>query len=209
VKASEVQNTLAAPHTVELQPSAFFDGWEKRPRVAVIAGLRRLSCDETLRTHTEAAEKADSFHPGLSHDDSVWLKSYDMVRLHLVLSEALVEPHDVTKPWMDGRFTDDLVEMSGDKAVSSVFSDAGLSRLYDEFEVLTILDSPTQPPADDEQLADMSAAIQEGFFFSTIAPGVGPEEEAEQRRAIVEMQMRTLFGYILRLHRDGFAPARG
>lgn len=209
MKAAEVPTGSTAPHIVELAPSAFTEAWSTRPRATVRAGLRRLSADECLLAHTEAAEKADAFHPGLDHSDQVWLTSYDILRLHIVLGFALVEPTDVTAAWMAGRFTGDLVEMSGEKAVSSVFTDAGLSRLYDEFEVLTVLDSPTQPPIDEEELATMVTAIAAGEFFATINPGQGPDEEATKRIGIVDGQIRTLLGYVYRLHRDGYAPARG
>ena len=79
----------------------------------------------------------------------------------------------------------------------------------DEFEVLTIVDSPTRPPSDDDQLAEMTMGLIDETFFTTIDPGIGPEDEAEKRRSIVEGQIRTLLGYVYRLHRDGFAPARG
>jgi len=201
----------APPMQVLLRPSCFSESLEGRPRETVKVGLRRATADELLNAHLEAAKKADEYHPDHDRTGMVWQTTYQTLRFHYILGYVLTDEEDVTETPAFWDFQDGSVMIgpspTGQGVVSRFFTRDGLGRLYDALELLTLKDNPTWPLATNVQIENMIDQIDEGTFFTSIAPGEGPgdPDAQEERRLSVERQIRRLLGYVIHLHDTGFA----
>jgi hypothetical protein len=209
-KAADHDALKAPPMRVLLRPSCFSERWENRPRETVKIGLRRATADELLSAHVDAARDADRLHPGTERDTELWQTTFQVIRFHHVLGYVITDENDVSEPPPFWSFLDGSIMIApsptGGHAVSRFFTRDGLGRLHDALELLALEDNPTWTPASNDKIDTMVGQLDDGTFFSTIAPGAGPDdaEAMEERRAAVEKQIRRLFAYAIHLHDTGF-----
>ncbi len=96
-------------------------------------------------------------------------------------------------------------------------TDGGVERLFDELELLTVLDSPSRPEASDAALADFAERLRAGTFWRDVRV---PDEDLTgldeplrrqvlaRRRVRLEIQIRRVFAFALELAAgEPLAPA--
>lgn len=208
----------APPRVVTLPPTAFVDAWRGRPQGPYKVGLRRISADEQEFAKKEAVERADILFPNLAHDDQVWLETFDVILLHVTLSYVLVQPDDVQKPlwqradggsWvqLDMNTSEGLAAARNPSGVvvSTRFTKEGLGRLFDELNILSVLNNPLWPEIDDSDVEELGEELYTGMFFADLdapARATETEEDVAARRA-VSGQIRSLLGYVRTLREEG------
>jgi hypothetical protein len=206
----EKPSPFAPPLVVNVPPSAWSDVWVEHPKEIVKLGLRRITADALLAAHVEAAKKADEYLPDEEHESALWQITQQTIRLHIVLCYALTDPTDYRSPPMLWGHQDGtmwvLPEPSGEGIISARFTREGIAMLYDALEIVAVKDNPTYPVLGDAETERLGEELVDGTFFASITPGVGPDDDdsREERRALVETQIRRLLGYVDHLRRTGF-----
>ena len=216
MKASTALATYARkpPRVLSLLPNAFADTWKDKPTQAVAVGLKRIAEADQRAARVEAAKKADALHPDLAHDDPIWIEAYNQALMHACLGFALTQPEDMSQPLWPLQF--DVLPYR--------LAEGGVERLFDELELLTVLDSPSRPEATDAQIADFAERLGSGALWTTLRVPeddlVGVEEGLRRqalarRRVRLEIQIRRVLAFALELadgeplapvHDGGSAP---
>lgn len=211
MKASQLKFSEKPPVVVALGPRCFSSRWTNRPKELVHIGLRIASADEQLRAATEATTRADRLltDPRVSkygHDDERWQAVYEVCRLHYLLGYIMTSAQDVNAPFWAQQFGDILMceqevsEAGGLPIVSARFTDAGLERLFDEYDALCIASSPVWPPASDDELKRLGARLVDGSFLEGLTSAA---KEGNSEAAHVEMQIRRFLHRVVHLRSVG------
>jgi hypothetical protein len=192
---------------ISLPPSAFADTWKDKPAQLTRIGLKRIAEADQRAARVEAAKKADALHPAGTHDDPIWVEAYNQALMHACLSFALTQPEDATQPLWPLQFD----------VLPHRLTDGGVERLFDELELLTVLDSPSRPEASDAALGDFSERVRSGAFWATLHvrdDGLDGLDETLRRQALarrrvrLEVQIRRVLAFALELAGgESLAPA--
>ena len=170
-------------------------------------GLRVASADEQLRAAAEAVERTKLLLPSCGPDDPAWAATYEVCRVHYLLGMVMTSAADVNAPFwarQDGSLL--LCEQDpaapGDPPVTSLrFSDAGIARLWDEYDALCLADSPVWPEASAAELQKLGVRLADGTFLGELdAAGQAGNTEARH----VAAQLRRLCHYVVHLRTHGF-----
>lgn len=140
-----------APRTVKLAPSGFADTWDGKPEAPVEMGLRLIPEGELATARSVAVKSAMQLHPELDERSDIWLEAYNQALMHWAIAHALCRPDDVTQPFWE--MAEDLVPIA--------LNSAGTLRLYEELELLTVLESPLSPEIDDVGIETLSAVMSD------------------------------------------------
>jgi hypothetical protein len=200
MKASVALATAARkpPRVVALPPNAFADTWKDKPNQPLRIGLKRIAEADQRAARVEAAKKADALHPSCPHDDPIWVEAYNQAVMHACLGFALTHPDDLAQPLWPLQFD----------VLPHRLAEGGVERLFDELELLTVLDSPSRPEASDETLADFAERLHAGTFWGEMHV---PDEDLAgldeplrrqalaRRRVRLEVQIRRVLAFALEL----------
>jgi hypothetical protein len=186
------------PRVLSLPPSAFADTWKDKPAQPTRVGIKRIAEADQRAARVEAAKKADALHPSCTHDDPIWVEAYNQALMHACIGFALTQPEDLTQPLWSLQFD----------VLPHRLAEGGVERLFDELELLTVLDSPSRPEASDAALADFTERLRSGAFWATLRiPDDGLEgldeplrrEALARRRVRLEIQIRRVLAFALEL----------
>lgn len=148
-------------HVVTLPPSAFAETYADRPREPFPVGIRRISEGELGEARAEGQKKADRKHPSLAAGDPIWNDAYNQALMHHAIAAGTCMPDDVDQPrW----------EMAYD-TVPLVLAPAGAARLFDEIEMLQIIDSPLSLETTPAEEAQLSELLLSGGLFAEVPAG--------------------------------------
>ena len=151
--------------TVVLSPKDFVETWRNSPTEDVCIGLRRLS-EIDLQKCVAMAERAVNDEPTMSDEQRT--ERYNSFLLCWLIGTAHCDPNDAEVP--------SLLGMWGDDAALWLRPEA-LRRLFDEWEVAKVQDSPIWEEATDAVIADVLQAVLDGTLDSLPA-----SEQAKVRK---------------------------
>jgi hypothetical protein len=200
MKASSALAMVARtpPRVLSLLPNAFADTWKDKSAHPVMVGLKRIAEADQRAARVEAVKKVDALHQDLVHDDPIWIEAYNQALMHACLGFALTRPDDMTQPLWPLQFD----------VLPHRLTEGGVERLFDELELLTVLDSPCRPEATDVALADFTVRLGAGEFWTTLSVPdhdlAGMEEPLRRqalarRRVRLEVQIRRVLAFALEL----------
>jgi hypothetical protein len=161
-------------------------------------GLRRIAEADQRAARVEATKRADALHAGSLHDDVIWVEAYNQALMHGCLGFALTQPDDVGQPLWALQFD----------VLPQRLTDGGVARLFDELELLTVLEGPSRPEATDEALGELAERLQMGTFWSGLrvpsADLAGLDEKSRarrlaERRVRLEVQVRRVLAFAIEL----------
>lgn len=131
-----------ASRVVALDPSAFADTWEDKPTGPIDVGLRSVPELEMLNARSRAQQIADRMHPRLGPDHPIWIETYNQTLMHWLIGHAMCQPDDIRRDfWQVSAAAKEMI-------ISDRLTSDGTLRLFEELEVLRILDSPLSPEID-------------------------------------------------------------
>lgn len=200
MKASAVLSASVRkpPRVVSLFPSAFADTWKDKPVEPVQVGIKRIAEADQRAARVEAAKTADALHATSTHDDPIWIEAYNQALMHACLGFALTQPGDMTQPLWALQFD----------VLPHRLTEGGVERLFDELELLTVLDSPSRPEVGDAALDDFAERLRAGTFWDALCV---PDEDLAgldeplrrqalaRRRVRLEVQIRRVLAFALEL----------
>jgi len=196
LKAADLKLAGEPPRVLTLGPKSFSSRWKGRPTEPVRIGLRIASAEELLSAATQATSRTCTLLPRLPVTDPRWKATYDVCRVPYLLGMVMTSPGDVNAPWshaQDGTvmLADAEPDEPGDAAaVSTWFTDEGVTRLWDEYEALTISRSEVWPELRGEALQRLAERLADGSFFVGLDAGIAA-------------QVRRLLAYVVDLRTTG------
>ena len=207
MRAADVESAqqTKAPHAFVMPPGGWASSWAERPRGPVTVGLRRPSVEQRQQANREALARADRLVPETrrAQSDPFWRGAYEVALISYLMGYALCDPLDATKPlWLaqDGHLL--LVE-GGDGASGECpltnrrLSDEGLTRCYDELEVLARMDGVGRRRARDGEIARLGAGLADGSIVAALRSNPSSDARA------VDEHLRILLGQVLDLIEEG------
>jgi hypothetical protein len=186
------------PRVLPMPLNAFADTWKDKPAQPLLVGLKRIAEADQRAARVEAVKKAEALHADLAHDDPIWVEAYNQALMHACLGFALTRPEDLTQPLWPLQFD----------VLPHRLTEGGVERLFDELELLTVLDSPSRPEATDAALADFAVGLGSGEFWTTLSVPDHDLAEIEEplrrqalarRRVRLEVQIRRVLAFALEL----------
>lgn len=205
MRAADLELRTAPPHTFELGPSTWATHWEGRPLEPLRVGMRRIAAQDRQTANVQAIARADRAFDKLPYrrgdHDPLWLKTWEVAFVHYVLGFALCHPQDVNKamwPDQDGDYSlASREDEDGVPLVSRRFSDAGLTRCYDELEALERMGGIPKRAARDGELLRFGAELADGTLLAALR--ATPTEDARA----VEAHLRVLLAQAIDLVAHG------
>lgn len=207
MRASDVEQLAAqrAPHSFRMPPGGWSAAWSERPREPVLIGLRRPSVEQRQQASKDALARADRMvpeHRRVAHDP-FWRAAYEVALISYLLGYAFCDAEDHTRPfWRDQDGHLMLVE-GGDGAAGDCpltnrrLSDEGLTRAYDELEVLGRMDGIGRRRARDGEVVRLGAALADGSILAALRSSGTSDARA------VDEHLRILLGQALDLIEQG------
>jgi hypothetical protein len=156
--------------TVQVEPSAFADEWGRKPKSAIVVGLRLLSSNEEAIAESYAARRTDERFPGQISDESV--DFYNRTITAWIVARVLCDPNDASKPHPTFPKAEDMVP--------EALTRAAITHLFDEFERLHIEHSQIQDEATDEDLMSLSVLLAQPNALDVM----GVKQQARARRLL-------------------------
>ncbi|MEJ7728218.1 MAG: hypothetical protein WKG00_03300 [Polyangiaceae bacterium] len=149
------------PAVVTLQPNAFASTYVDRPRDPFPVGIRIIAEGDLQGARAVGQQKADRLHPGLSAGDPIWDEAYNQALMHHAIAAGTCMPDDVDQPRWE--MADDMVPRA--------LSPAGAARLFDEIEMLQIVDSPLSPEVTREDEEHLARLLGSGELLTDVPAG--------------------------------------
>jgi len=138
-------NTRKPPGFVLLEPSAFADDWQDKPRAAVAIGVTPLSETQTQIVKASAAKIARELYPESEQDDDDIVHAYEDKLMTLAVARATTDANDASRAYF----------ACPDDDVPAALTSGAIRRLWDELERVTIATNPNMPEADEDDLAEL------------------------------------------------------
>lgn len=140
---------------VRLAPTAWSEKWPDRPAVPVDVGIARIGEGHQMQARADAAQTADRMHPEMSHDSPVWITTYNQAVMLGCIAAALTKPNNRHEPLWPQQA----------EILPKRITTAGAERLFDELELVTVIEGPTRPEATDQQLFELGEDLTTGAFW--------------------------------------------
>lgn len=137
---------------VELLPAAWSETWGDRPRETTRVGLRVIPDAAKDAARVEAARKAVAEFPGRDDDDPLFVEAYNAALMRGAVAVSLCHAEDTSR---------DAFEMQP-TIVDLAMTTPTVAMLYDELELLEIVQSPASALASDEQIVAIVEACKAG-----------------------------------------------
>jgi hypothetical protein len=145
--------------TMVIPPSAFAEGWERRPTAAIAVGLRLLSeLDAQIATRdgaTSTVKFLNLAEPGVTRlspedENDIYLSRI----MGMAIARSVCDPNDILK------MHDDLPAL--EDHVFRYFTPAGIKLVFEALQLAGAQHNPLSPTATDEDLALLVAHLQAG-----------------------------------------------
>lgn len=144
-RAGDVE-AIAPRKSVKLEVADFSDTWSKKPRSAVVVGLRLLSgSDENVARETAARAALEV------SDREMQVERFNDALRSMAVALAICDPNDIEK-------SHPLFPMAEDSVPEALTSRA-TARLFEELERLHLESSPIFPEADDEEIHQLAVLL--------------------------------------------------
>lgn len=140
---------------IKLHPTAWSEKWPERPEYPMDVGVRRISEQDQMNARIEATRAADRAHPDDRRASQEWLDTYNQAVMHGCIAHALCRHDNRHEP---------LFKMQTE-VLPSRLTTAGVERLFDELELITVIEGPTRPEATAEELYDLGNDLVSGEFW--------------------------------------------
>ena len=141
-----------------LSPSGFADDYDLRPDAPVEIGIRELSVDTLDTARSVAAKKAAKRHPHLTSEDPVWCEAFNEALMQWIVARCTCKPDDVKASYWS--CAEDVVPIA--------LSSSGLSRLFEEYEMLAIGAGVLSPELDVDGCAKLAVQLQDSRAFAEL-----------------------------------------
>lgn len=207
MRAFDVKQLTAqrAPHSFRMPPGGWASSWSERPREPITIGLRRPSVEQRQQANKDALARADRLVPEARRvmHDPFWRQAYEVALISYLLGYAFCDPEDQTRPYWRDQDGHLMIVEGGDGAAGDCpltnrrLSDEGLTRAYDELEVLARMDGIGRRRALDGELARFGAALSDGTVLAALRSSGTSDARA------VEEHLRILLGQALDLVEQG------
>ncbi len=144
-----------AAKVVTLQPSAFSETWDKRPKSAVQIGIRLVSDEVLDGARSAAAVAAWEVH----HQEAPLgrIDLYNETLMRSILAHACVKPDDVRAQWFGG---------VAESLIAIALTDVGVLALWEAYELLKVETSPLSKEATDAELEVLAIRIADRSVFA-------------------------------------------
>jgi hypothetical protein len=187
MKAKDVAVDRKPFVVVPLGPRNFSSRWVGRPSEVVHVGLRLASADEKLTSALEADARTALFLPNADHSHHLWAQTHYVCWVHYVLGHVMTSAQDSSAPFWQQQDGSLLLcdrephEPGACPAVSTRLSDAGVARLWDEYEALEVRCSEVWPELRGEELDAFADRLRDGSFLGGLD---GDRTRAQARRLL-------------------------
>lgn len=118
-------------------------------------GIMRIGEAHQMDARSEAVKTASRLHPNAARTNEDWLLTYNQSVMLNCVAAALCDPNNRFKP---------LWPMQTEIFPSRITT-SGLERLFDELELVTVIEGPTRPEATDKQIAELAEDLMTGDFW--------------------------------------------
>ncbi len=103
----KVAKKARAPgRTLEIEPWAFADDWDGKPKATICVGLKLVSETDKTVARTEAEKLADELHP---RRGPLWVEAYNDALMRQVVAVGICDPNDIEKPCDTLKLAQDMV----------------------------------------------------------------------------------------------------
>lgn len=115
----------------------------------------RIGEGHQMAARSAAIATANRHHPGIAHSDDAWLLTYNQAVMLECVAAALCDHKNRHKP---------LWPMQSEVLPGRITT-AGLERLFDELELVTVYEGPTRPEATIDQINGLAEDLGSGAFW--------------------------------------------
>jgi len=145
----------APDRVIDFHPTGWSEKWIERPNAPIKVGIARIGEHHQMAARSAAIATADRLHPKGGRDSREWLESFNQALMHGCIAAALCKPHN----------RHEALWPQQAELLPVRVTTAGAERLFDELELVTVIEGPTRPEATSEQLFELGDDLTTGLFW--------------------------------------------